>query len=96
MYFNVVFNIPEGKGRLPSRLFFSALYRMGIYVDKYIVPVQWDLTPEDTMLYTDAILYDLLCYVKGGGEKNMDYQYCVDIVNILKSWASKNYTIKVT
>lgn len=95
MYFNIVFTLDDGRGRLPSRMFFTALDRLGISIEKYLIPNNWKLTPSDINLYCDSILFDLLCYVKSGGAKNGDYEYARDIVGILKSWADKNYTINV-
>lgn len=95
MYFNVQFLLDNQRGRLPSRLFFTSMDRLGIAVEKYLVPSNWKLSPEDIRLYTDAILFDLLLYVRNGGAKNMDYAYVRDVVNILKSWADKGHTISV-
>lgn len=95
MYFNIIFTLPDDRGRLPSRMFFTALDRLGICVDKYMVPPNWVLSPSDITLYTDAILYDLLCYVREGGVKNGDYEYARGIVDILKSWGDKGFTISV-
>lgn len=95
LYFNIEFILENQRGRLPSRLFFTSMDRLGITVDKYLVPSNWKLSPEDIQLYTDAILYDLLHYVRSGGVKNMDYAYVRDVVAILKSWACKGHTISV-
>lgn len=93
--FNFQFILPDDKGRLPSRMFFSSLHRMGIQIDKYLLPNEWVLTPPELLLYCQSMEFDLLSYVKDGGKKNEDYIYARDIINILKAWSNKGHVIRV-
>lgn len=95
MDYSFEFMLPESKGRLPSRFFFSSLFKLGIDIDKYLLPPQWDMTPSEMMLYCQSLEFDLLSYVKDGGEKNQDYIYSREIIDILKTWSGRGLTVKV-